>query len=119
NHAPARAGSQGDLVEGAAQDVVAGVAAVAVHVVAPAEGVAGVARLRGAALLLELSQHRQGGPVGRLGSGRFGGGRCRGGRRGGGRRRRGRWGGTVRGLRARRLVGRLRGGRLGGLLRGR
>src|SRR5699024_4831271 len=54
HHAPARAGLQGDLLEVAAQDVVAGVAAVAVQVVAPAEGVAGVARLRGAALLLEL-----------------------------------------------------------------
>src|SRR5699024_10713293 len=105
--------------EVAAQDVVAGVASVAVQVVAPAEGVAVVARLRGAALLLELGEHRQGGPVGRFGGGRFGGGRCRGGRRGGGRRGRGRWGGSVRGLRARGFVGRLRGGRLGGLLRGR
>ena len=82
DHAAVRAALEGDLGEVAAQDVVAGVAAVAVHVVAPAEQLAVVVRLRGAALLVESGELGESGALG--GDGLRGGGgrrrRCRGGR---------------------------------------
>src|SRR5699024_12161969 len=83
----------------AAQDVVAGVAAVAVHVVTPAEQVAVVVGLRGAALLVESGELGESGALG--GDGLRGGGGRRGGR-GGGRRGGGRLCGRSLRLRVRR-----------------
>src|SRR5690606_14497962 len=89
--AAVRPALEGDRGEVAAQNVVSGVAAVAVHVVAPAEQVAVVVGLRTATLLVESGEDGERGALGgdglRGGGGRRGGGG--GGRRGGRRLRRG------------------------------